>query len=76
MLVLLCDGFCTLKAGVRDEKQQRAFRFFALCLRLPLVMQMILIRRVYLSPKLFFLSSQTETALGRVLHHFQAVYSR
>jgi len=67
LLLLLSDGYLRLSQDVQTEREKRAKRFFQITKNLPQELQMILVRRVYLSHEYFFLSSQTESALKRIL---------
>jgi len=74
MLVLLSDGYLSFKE-LDDQAplaQVQAQKFFKIARKLPLDFQMMLVRRVYLSPKGFYLSHETEAGLKRVLAHFCA----
>jgi len=67
LVVLFCDGFLSLKGTVETEKEKRAQRFFRITHHLNIDLNMVLVRRIYLSEKMFFLSNQTEAALRRAL---------
>jgi len=74
LLLLFSDGYCKFKEEQileqLDPKPIKAQRFFNIGKVLPLELQMVLVRLVYLSPKQLFLSEETERALKRVLAMF------
>jgi len=53
--------------GLKRDKEVRAWRFLKIATSLPLFLQMLLVRRVYLSPNSFFEVHETEAGLERVL---------
>jgi len=65
--LLYCDGYLAFKEMTDVRKHQGTKRFFHILGKLPLDIKMILIRRIFFSPKIFFLSNQTEDALKRIL---------
>jgi len=67
LMILYCDGYFSLKEGLATEREIRAQKFFSVCKKLNVDLNMILARRVYLSDNEFILSDQTEAALRRVL---------
>jgi len=69
LVLLYCDGFLKLRKTQTTIKEKQAAKFFQIAKALPFDVKMILIRRVYLSSKSFFVSNQTEAALQRVLSH-------
>jgi len=70
LILLLSDGYLRLKETLlQDKKESNSRRFLEIAMKLPLELQMILSRRVYLSPGIFILASQTEDALKKVLSH-------
>jgi len=70
LTVLLSDGYLRLKNQPSNQKEMLAKRFFEFNLQLPMELQMTLVRRVYLSKKLFFLSNQTERSLLKILSSY------
>jgi len=72
MVILFCDGYLKLseQPNKKDHNRERAIRFLKIAQVLPLDLTMVLVRKTYLSNYDFFLSHQTEAALGRVLTSF------
>jgi len=70
MVILLSDGYLELKQSHPNNQERRALRFFRLVRRLPLDIMMELTKKVYLSPKGYFLSQEIERGLARVLSSF------
>jgi len=66
-MILYCDGYFKLTEDNKSEREKRAKRFFRMSLRLPLELNMLIARRVYLGKASLILSHQTEAALSRVL---------
>jgi len=66
LLILYCDGYLCFRTKI-DDRQQKMKRFVQIVEKLPLELQMVVMRRVYLSSRTFFLSTHTEEALKRVL---------
>jgi len=69
LLLLLSDGYLRLKARGEGTRERNAIAFFAAAKRLPQELQMVLIKRVYFSPGIFYLSHQTEKSLKKVLSY-------
>jgi len=71
LVALHSDGYLSFQKPEEEESEKavRAKRFFQICTKLPVELQMILAKRVYLSPQDIFLSYQTEAALKRTLTH-------
>jgi len=67
LVMLFLDGYFEVKKPINTEKERKAERFFILSRRLSLDLLMLVVRRVYLSSRSFFLSHQTEAALRKVL---------
>jgi len=65
---LVSDGYLSLKkSSFETEEEVRAQRFFMIAKRVPLEIQMIMCRRIFLSSKTFILANETEAALRKVL---------
>jgi len=75
MALLYCDGYLKFKEekeqGKERDEREKAERFFNICDKVPLELKMILVKRIFLSPEIFFLSQQTDSALKRLLVKYQ-----
>jgi len=68
IVVFLCDDFLRLASNVReDNRQQKAQRFFAIALQLPMELQMTLCNRVHKSPKDIVLTKHSEPAFQELV---------
>jgi len=67
MVLLYCDGYLCLKEPKEQEGNQKTLRFLKIAEKLPLELLMQLVRRIYLSSEIMFLTQTTEDALIRVL---------
>jgi len=62
MVLCLADCYFVLSEQ-EGEKEQKALSFFRLCVRLPMVLQMILVKRAFFKPTDFFSTEEVERGL-------------